>query len=169
MKQRKRKISTEMRHERLLTGGGPPMKKSVDPVLEFVDIIAPNADVQLECSWDSTSVFEAKNLMSCVEPNTKSNTANKENIDEIQITNIRHNETPPTTSSTPTRKIEKVKRLQKSCQRCVCEEETKLRIQKLKESIEQQRELHEKRMKVAEEEVKLAILKTLLAEHNVQN
>ncbi|XP_018367420.1 PREDICTED: uncharacterized protein LOC108763951 isoform X2 [Trachymyrmex cornetzi] len=58
MKQRKRKLSTTFRHERLMTGGGPASVQPNDPVMEFMDATNQNLDVEIACAFDSTAVFE---------------------------------------------------------------------------------------------------------------
>lgn len=55
---RKRKETTALRHSMLATGGGPPKKPALDPVLQIVEEAAPNLDVTVSCSWDSTATFE---------------------------------------------------------------------------------------------------------------
>lgn len=42
----------------LATGGGPALHQPVDPVLESVEVAAPNLDVDIACPWDSVAVFE---------------------------------------------------------------------------------------------------------------
>ncbi|XP_072377416.1 uncharacterized protein [Diabrotica undecimpunctata] len=58
LKQRKRKETTALRHSMLATGGGPPIKPECDAVLELVEEAGPNIDVSIDCSFDSTAVFE---------------------------------------------------------------------------------------------------------------
>lgn len=66
---RKRKANTEVKYQRLATGGGPEPVEEPDPVMEAVSIAAPHADFTLPCPWDSTGVYEAKQ---CVENATNS-------------------------------------------------------------------------------------------------
>lgn len=55
---RKRKLNTVIRHNRLMTGGGPALVQLNDPVMEFVDATHANLDVEINCPFDSTAVFE---------------------------------------------------------------------------------------------------------------
>ncbi|KAL1489090.1 hypothetical protein ABEB36_014036 [Hypothenemus hampei] len=55
LKQRKRKANTELRHEKLLNGGGSSAKEQNDPVMEAVNLAAPYMDIMLPCAWDSTA------------------------------------------------------------------------------------------------------------------
>uniref|UniRef100_A0A6P7GI58 Regulatory protein zeste n=1 Tax=Diabrotica virgifera virgifera TaxID=50390 RepID=A0A6P7GI58_DIAVI len=56
LKQRKRKETTEWRHNMLATGGGPMKIQKYDEVLELVEDAAH--DVTIDCTYDSTAVFE---------------------------------------------------------------------------------------------------------------
>ncbi|XP_077280418.1 myb/SANT-like DNA-binding domain-containing protein 3 [Temnothorax americanus] len=58
MKQRKQKITTAIRHERLMTGGGLAPVQPKDPVIEFMDATNSNIDVKIDCKFDGTAVFE---------------------------------------------------------------------------------------------------------------
>lgn len=42
----------------LATGGGPPKKPDLDPVLQVIEDAASNADIEIVCKWDSTAIFE---------------------------------------------------------------------------------------------------------------
>lgn len=55
---RKQKLTTTIRHERLMTGGGPAAVQPNDPVMEFMDATNENLDVEIDCAFDSTAVFE---------------------------------------------------------------------------------------------------------------
>ncbi|KAL1488299.1 hypothetical protein ABEB36_015248 [Hypothenemus hampei] len=52
---KQRKANTELRHEKLLTGGESPAKEQNDPVMEAVNLAAPYMDIMLPCTWDSTA------------------------------------------------------------------------------------------------------------------
>jgi len=41
-----------------MTGGGPVPVQPNDPVMEFMDATNPNLDVEIDCTFDSTAVFE---------------------------------------------------------------------------------------------------------------
>jgi len=42
-----------------MTGGGPaPAVQPNDPMMEFMDATNPNLDVEIDCTFDSTAVFE---------------------------------------------------------------------------------------------------------------
>lgn len=55
---RKRKLTTAMKHERLMTGGGPAPEQPNDPVMAFMDATNSNLDIDIDCPFDSTAVFE---------------------------------------------------------------------------------------------------------------
>ncbi|KAK4886585.1 hypothetical protein RN001_002856 [Aquatica leii] len=59
----------------LLTGGGPPKKPCLDPVLQVVEDAAPSLDVSVICSWDNTASFEKDEAV-------KSLTATEEAVSE---------------------------------------------------------------------------------------
>lgn len=46
---RKRKLNTTIRHERLMTGGGPAVVHQSDPAMEFID--ATNMDLDVEINY----------------------------------------------------------------------------------------------------------------------
>jgi hypothetical protein len=54
---RKRAENTKIIFETLKTGGGERSDSEPDTLMELVDVAAPNADIQLDCRWDSTAVF----------------------------------------------------------------------------------------------------------------
>ncbi|XP_018375210.1 PREDICTED: uncharacterized protein LOC108768976 [Trachymyrmex cornetzi] len=41
-----------------MTGGGSAPVQPNDPVIEFMDATNPNLDVEIDCAYDSTAVFE---------------------------------------------------------------------------------------------------------------
>lgn len=41
-----------------MTGGGPAPVELNDPVMAFMDATNPNLDVEIDCAFDSTAVFE---------------------------------------------------------------------------------------------------------------
>lgn len=47
-----------MQHKRLMTGGGLAPIQSHDPVISFIDATNPNLDVEIDCTFDSTAVFQ---------------------------------------------------------------------------------------------------------------
>lgn len=47
-----------MKHQRLMTGGGPAPVERVDPVMDFMDGATGNIDVEIDCPFDSTAAFE---------------------------------------------------------------------------------------------------------------
>ncbi|CAG9840769.1 unnamed protein product [Diabrotica balteata] len=51
----------------LATGGAPLIKPERDGVLEFVEEAAPNIDVNIDCPFDSTAVFEKVRLVVSVD------------------------------------------------------------------------------------------------------
>ncbi|KAF5283131.1 hypothetical protein FQR65_LT14060 [Abscondita terminalis] len=58
LKQRKRKETTALKYDMLATGGGPPKKPVIDPVLQVVEEAAPSLDVTIISPYDSIAVFE---------------------------------------------------------------------------------------------------------------
>lgn len=57
---RKRKLNTEKRFKRLITGGGPEPKYKPDPIMEDVDVSSPLVDVSLPCPWDTTASMKRR-------------------------------------------------------------------------------------------------------------
>lgn len=55
---RKRKSTTTIKHQRLMTGGGPAPVERADPVMDFIDETSGNIDVEIHCPFDSTAGFE---------------------------------------------------------------------------------------------------------------
>lgn len=41
-----------------MTGGGPAPVQPHDPVMEFLDETNANVDIEIDCPFDSTAVFE---------------------------------------------------------------------------------------------------------------
>ncbi|CAH1379640.1 unnamed protein product, partial [Tenebrio molitor] len=111
--------------------------------MELVDVAAPNADIQLDCRWDSTAVFIDQSA-------TKANSV-AENIEDI------HNNDAATTSTTRTMDenlfVGKIRSSRNTRQAALIDEEKNLRILKIKEAIEQQRQLHKIKMQAAKAEL----------------
>ncbi|XP_072752400.1 uncharacterized protein [Anoplolepis gracilipes] len=110
MKQRKRKLNTTMRHERLMTGGGPPSVQPNDPVMAFMDATNANLDVEIDCPFDSTAVFEKEyNVkMDCASERIvieDESEKENENIDDICHEDYIHQNILSTSFSTPKEKI----------------------------------------------------------------
>ncbi|XP_072764126.1 uncharacterized protein [Anoplolepis gracilipes] len=110
MKQRKRKLNTTKRHERLMTGGGPASVQPNDPVMAFMDATNANLDVEIDCPFDSTAVFEkeynvkmdyASERIVIEDESEKEN----ENIDDICHEDYIHQNILSTSFSTPKEKI----------------------------------------------------------------
>jgi len=55
---RKRKLTTALRHEQLMTGGDPAPVQETDAVMAFMDTTNSNIDIEVDCPYDSTAVFE---------------------------------------------------------------------------------------------------------------
>lgn len=55
---RKRKLTTAIRHEWLMTGGGPAPVQPNDPVIAFMVATNANIDIEINCAFDSTAVYE---------------------------------------------------------------------------------------------------------------
>ncbi|XP_011859160.1 PREDICTED: myb/SANT-like DNA-binding domain-containing protein 3 [Vollenhovia emeryi] len=188
MKQKKRKLNTSIKVQRLMTGGGVSPAVPVDPVMDFMDATTPNLDIEVPCPFDSTAQFEK-------EYHIKSNSkrqlipSDNEDGDSISIADdmenvssqiVLHTENSKDQYSMcnvkniaaggtmkrnqnnqiPASKIEKNFRN--------LNDEKELRLIKLCEAIEQQRELHSMKMKAADAEVKIALLKLSMAEEKVQ-
>ncbi|XP_063920596.1 myb/SANT-like DNA-binding domain-containing protein 3 isoform X2 [Zophobas morio] len=129
LKQAKRKIITEEKYDILKTGGGTRSAKEHDTIMDLVEEAAPHLDIQLGCQYDSTARYENHNNL---DPTT--DLATGSSLGDTQETVL---EPPKKTARTVVdQNLEKT-----------------LRVQKLQESIEQQRELHELRMQAAKEEL----------------
>lgn len=55
---RKKKLNTTVKVQCLMTGGGCPPPIPNDPVMDYMDTAAPNLDLEVHCSFDSTAGFE---------------------------------------------------------------------------------------------------------------
>ncbi|XP_077277680.1 uncharacterized protein LOC143905895 [Temnothorax americanus] len=270
MKQKKKKLNTSMKVQRLMTGGGVSPAVPVDPVMDFMDTVTPNLDIEVPCPFDSTAQFEKeyhiksnskrqlisdnedddsiliasngenvppqvaqhrenstgqyskcnvnkivtsgtmkKNQIPAskiqntaqfekeyhIKSNLKRQLISSEDEDSISITSDGENVLPQvaqhrenstgqyskcSSSSSATSKfnVDKIatsgmkknqipaSKIQKNFQNI--NDEKELRLIKLREAIEQQRELHSMKMKVAETEVKIALLKLSMTEEKVQ-
>ncbi|KMQ87412.1 hypothetical protein RF55_13313 [Lasius niger] len=161
MKQRKRKLTTAIRHERLMTGGGPAPVQPNDPVIAFMDATNANIDIEIDCAFDSTAVYEKEYNVKMDSTKRKliiedENKEEEDNIDAV----IYDQNIPPTFRSTPLEKraTSNIRNIQS------IRDEKELKLIKIREAIEQQRELHAKRMKIAEAEEKIVLLKLLKEE-----
>ncbi|KAJ8933282.1 hypothetical protein NQ314_014110, partial [Rhamnusium bicolor] len=155
LKQRKRKISTEEKYTRLVTGGGPPLEIKTDPVMEAVDAAAPNEDVTITCPWDSTAVYMRENDIEdgysgnvkievvFEEDNNYCNEDDGQPTAEISGVSNSFIETKQKVSAYTTPKAKNIKTILQS--------EGNLRRRKLRQSIEQQTVLHNVRLRIEEE------------------
>ncbi|KMQ89579.1 hypothetical protein RF55_10773 [Lasius niger] len=53
-----------------MTGGDPAPVQQNDPVMEFMDATNSNIDVEIDCPYDSTAVFEKENNVETVGTST---------------------------------------------------------------------------------------------------
>ncbi|XP_018366582.1 PREDICTED: myb/SANT-like DNA-binding domain-containing protein 3 [Trachymyrmex cornetzi] len=180
IKQKSRQQNTILRQNQLLTGGGPLTPEETNVVTDVAQATIPNIDVELENKWDSTAVYEKKVTTATLDGNGSSNSLHEEDSD------IDVYETASTSkASCSTRLLERGnteainkaspknnKRVLKSRNDnvlhvtskkiCNCNDMLlELQVEKVKHNIEQQKELHEQRMKVATAETKLAVLRVL--------
>ncbi|XP_032686572.1 myb/SANT-like DNA-binding domain-containing protein 3 isoform X2 [Odontomachus brunneus] len=58
MKQKKKKLNTSIKVQRLMTGGSVAPAIPVDPVMNFMDDATPNLDIEVPCPFDSTAQME---------------------------------------------------------------------------------------------------------------
>ncbi|CAG9760147.1 unnamed protein product [Ceutorhynchus assimilis] len=176
IKKKKRQQNTLARQNRLLTGGGSPKEVTSDPVTDFPGSAFRAIDVELRNDWDSTAAFEKKNLSFPLA--TKGNDAVMDNRTSLSPLNDESSHCAPlpcqpsTSASmeavpeqlTPAPVVQKALHLSNrrmlSKRTCSCNDELiQLQIKKVKDGIDQQRELHEKRMEAANAEARLAMVR----------
>ncbi|XP_032690276.1 uncharacterized protein LOC116853330 [Odontomachus brunneus] len=58
MKQKKKKLNTSIKVQRLMTDGGVAPAIPVDPVMNFMDDATSNLDIEVPCPFDSTAQME---------------------------------------------------------------------------------------------------------------
>ncbi|KRT86896.1 hypothetical protein AMK59_1831 [Oryctes borbonicus] len=160
IKQRRRKMTLVQRQRHSLTGD-PLTNASYDPVIEFVDREVPIVESLLGNSNSSNHVFQKTNNG---ESNMEKMNAESDNSIEFFDVTKKYK-----VNNVSTPHPSQIRKLQSSRQATLVEEEIQLRIQKLEEAIQQQRELHNKRMQIAEAEYKTAVLKLLEAEEQAQH
>lgn len=155
VKYKTRKADTQVRHNMLLTGGGPPEKDTSDVVDDMVRAIVPTINYMVTNTWDSTGIVELDQIKDrdISSPSTSQVVFCEETENVVQTTAQSARLIKENISNTPN-KIEdrdpkfslKRKRLS------VVDEEKELRLRKLRESIEQQTILHQLRMETVEAE-----------------
>ncbi|XP_030760793.1 myb/SANT-like DNA-binding domain-containing protein 3 [Sitophilus oryzae] len=166
-----RKATTELRHQRLLTGGGPEPSDQGDPVMEAVSIAAPHAHLILPCPWDSTGVYESTYgevppLVSDSEIQYHHVVVDNEPKECHPSTSgigntAKYTDDAPKTTTTMTNPTAVVKTesgiTSKHCSRVtemlgLVTKEINLRVQTMEKRLEQEREVHILRMRIAEEQ-----------------
>ncbi|CAG9763570.1 unnamed protein product [Ceutorhynchus assimilis] len=189
IKQKKRQQKTLPRQNRLLTGGGSPKEVITDTVTDFAGSAFPAIDVELGNDWDSTAVFEKKNLLSPLA--TKGNDAVMDNRTPLSPLNDESSQSedeavlpcqpsagasmkvvPEQLTSAPIdqKALHPSNRRMRSKRTCSCNDELiQLQIKKVRDGIDQQRELHEKRMEAANAEARLAMVRLLQAEEELRD
>ncbi|XP_018367899.1 PREDICTED: uncharacterized protein LOC108764258, partial [Trachymyrmex cornetzi] len=185
MKQKKKKLNTSMKVQRLMTGGGVSPAVSVDPVMDFMDATTPNLDLEISCPFDSTAQFENEyNIESNSNRQLITNNNDEEDKDSVLVAdeenvylqNLDKENSEGRYSMSNMNKIgagRTMKRKQNSVLKNKQDfynitDEKELRLIKLRDAIEQQRELHSMKMKVADAEVKVVLLKLSMAEDKVK-
>lgn len=161
IKQRKRKTTTELKHKQLLTIGGS--KPDSDPLMKAVDVAVPHV-VTLEGAYDLTASYE-KNEEQLQQRKIDITRTATENVKCVQLAlvlpeqkkdllpvtaeNPKYASLPVTSSPSPVKhNVNQLHVAKKKRITSVIEMEANLRVQKLKESLRQQEELHNIRMQV---------------------
>lgn len=153
LKQRKRKAATAFKYERLLTGGGPEPTEDDDPIMNAVNVAAPHMDVTLPFRWDSTGDYEKKSA----EESTISHVSEGNITSQVKAgTSSQVIQTTPRSNNPAVSKRLCRETVQKGATQHV-KKEGDLRVQKMQESIQQQRELHDVRLKTEKEHLHTAI------------
>ncbi|KAK0072052.1 hypothetical protein PV325_011946 [Microctonus aethiopoides] len=207
LKQKKRKSTTIMKHQRLMTGGGPAPVERADPVMDFIDETTGNIDVEIHCPFDSTAGFEKDYDMGFLDESLTvldedkdicsetvvSHPGNQSHRSSYQASTSKKKETWSHTNlkdqggdiysdtvlshpgnqsnkQVPSQLASSSKKKGTSSHENLknISDERELRLIRLREAIEQQRELHAKKMQIAAAEEKIAILNILKLEEQLQ-
>ncbi|XP_018362905.1 PREDICTED: uncharacterized protein LOC108761067 [Trachymyrmex cornetzi] len=180
MKQKKKKLNITIKAQRLMTGGSCPVTIPNDPVMDAMDAATPNLDLEVWYPYDSTAEFEK-------EYNIKSDSGKR----QIIISDDEDDAVPDVPKKFDTSKLINTKIIKSNSNDIVnisrnvnnskvafqpdvgnelknIRDEKELRLIKLREGIEQQRELYAIKLKVADAELKITLLKLSLTEETVQ-
>ncbi|CAG9768164.1 unnamed protein product [Ceutorhynchus assimilis] len=171
IKQKKRQQNTLARQNRLLTGGGSPKEVITDPVTDFAGSAFPAIDVELGNDWDSTAVFEKKNLLSPLA--TKGNDAVMDNRTPLSPLNDESSQSEAVLLCQPSAgasmKVVPEQLTSAPIDQKALHPSNRRMRSKRTYGIDQQRELHEKRMEAANAEARLAMVRLLQAEAELRD
>ncbi|XP_030751367.1 myb/SANT-like DNA-binding domain-containing protein 3 [Sitophilus oryzae] len=179
LKKLKRKANTEVKYQRLVTGGGPEPSESQDPVMEAVSVAAPHADVMMTCKWDMIGVYErqmAEEMSDATMQGYELVLEEGEEPEDIYPStsglSIKKmvDATPKTTTFTADRPLCAAKQTASGTGRQgrTAQKEADIRMRKVEESIQQQLQLRSIRQKIEEENLQAAVLRKKVEEENLR-
>ncbi|KAF5302887.1 hypothetical protein FQA39_LY02067 [Lamprigera yunnana] len=148
LKQRKRKATIELKYKRLLAGSGTNPKEDVDPIMESARVEPP----PLSLLRNSTTTFVKK-----AEKSASLGCENSLTIPRSENVNVSAAAVVTPSLSEPKAKL------------TIVETEANLQLQKIRDAIRQQEELHQVRLKIEVEQlhITLAIRRKVEAESEI--